>query len=208
MAEVRGVSERGQPPRQRIIAATRVVIERTGLDGVTVRAIAQLADVNIAAVNYYFGSKDALIAEVLQLHMQERFSDPLARLVELLGAGELKPATALQQFLAHFLREVAFYPRTTEAFLHDALVRQEYGGVAFPAIHEFLRGLHELTRDWLAEGDDLDQRITVAQLWSVILFMGVLPQSMDPFVGESLATDECIEKYSARLVLQFFPRAP
>lgn len=57
-------------PRGRIIAAAQSVFIEQGFDLATVREITLRADVNVAAVNYYFGSKDELISEVLNLMME------------------------------------------------------------------------------------------------------------------------------------------
>jgi AcrR family transcriptional regulator len=184
------------------------VLERDGVDGLTVRAIAREAGANVAAVNYHYGSKEALVEQMQLAQMQAGFVDPLARLDMLLAMPGLRQAEALQQFLAGFIRDMARYPRTTEAYLHDALVRQEYDGVALRALNTFLEQFLERVRDMLLEGDDTAQRISLAQLWSAVLFLGVLPKAMEPFVRDSLVSDERVEQYAWRLVAQFFPRAP
>ncbi|MDP3130467.1 MAG: TetR/AcrR family transcriptional regulator, partial [Bacillota bacterium] len=53
-------------PEERIKRATLVCIEENGLDGTTVRVIAAKADLNPAAVNYYYRSKERLIEEALR----------------------------------------------------------------------------------------------------------------------------------------------
>ncbi len=57
-------------PRERIINAARDVFIEQGFDLATVREITLRADVNVAAINYYFGSKDELISEVLNIMME------------------------------------------------------------------------------------------------------------------------------------------
>lgn len=47
--------------KQKIILATMNIIAEEGLEKTTVRKIASRAGVNIAAVNYHFGGKDAVI---------------------------------------------------------------------------------------------------------------------------------------------------
>jgi len=53
-------------PEQRIKFAALGCIEELGLEGTTVRAIAAKAELNPAAVNYYFRSKDRLVEEALR----------------------------------------------------------------------------------------------------------------------------------------------
>lgn len=57
-------------PRERIISAARDVFIEQGFDLATVREITLRANVNVAAINYYFGSKDELISEVLNIMME------------------------------------------------------------------------------------------------------------------------------------------
>ena len=56
----------------KIIEAAIACIEKYGYGETTVRKIAAQADVNVAAVNYYFGSKDELINRALEISLQKR----------------------------------------------------------------------------------------------------------------------------------------
>jgi AcrR family transcriptional regulator len=52
--------------RKLILAAARDLFARRGVDGVSVRQIAAAAGVNHALVHRYFGSKDDIVAEILE----------------------------------------------------------------------------------------------------------------------------------------------
>lgn len=54
------------PPRDRILRAAVEMFSKYGFDGATLRQITDLAGVNVAAVNYYFSSKDELMRLVLE----------------------------------------------------------------------------------------------------------------------------------------------
>lgn len=56
-------SSAGLTTKQRIVQATMNIIAEEGLPNTTVRKIASRAGVNVAAVNYHFGGKDAVINE-------------------------------------------------------------------------------------------------------------------------------------------------
>lgn len=195
------------PPRERMVYAAMVCLERTGLDGLTVRAISAEAGVNVAAVNYYFGGKDALIAEVRARQLATGFLEPLGELDTLLAMPDLSRREALQQFFEGFVRDMAQYPRTVESHLHEGLVRQDYSGPAFAALTTFLDGFLARTRGLLAPGTEAEQRMSVAQVWSAVLFLGLLPGATAPFLGGSAVDDAAVATYSARIVEQFFPRA-
>jgi AcrR family transcriptional regulator len=201
------INLRELPPRERIVYAAMACLERTGLQGLTVRAIAAEAGVNVAAVNYYFGGKDALLAEMRARQLATGFLEPLAELDMLLAIPDMPRREALRQFFHGFIQDMCRYPRTVEAHLHDGLVRQDYSGPAFSGLTAFMEGILECTRDMLAPGSEVELRTSVAQLWSAILFLGILPGATSSFLGGSAVDDAALELYAARLVEHFFPRA-
>jgi len=54
-----------QERKEHILEAAAGVVNRDGYEGATTRTIAEAAGVNIAMLNYYFGSKEALLSELL-----------------------------------------------------------------------------------------------------------------------------------------------
>jgi AcrR family transcriptional regulator len=52
--------------RKRVIEAAEKLFAMRGIEGVSVRDITQAAEVNLAAINYHFGTKYGLAAEVLK----------------------------------------------------------------------------------------------------------------------------------------------
>jgi TetR/AcrR family transcriptional regulator, regulator of cefoperazone and chloramphenicol sensitivity len=52
--------------RERLLQAAGEVFARSGFRDATVREICQLADANVAAVNYHFGNKEGLYSSVLK----------------------------------------------------------------------------------------------------------------------------------------------
>lgn len=66
-ARPRGPRSDGGRAREQILAAARRQFSRHGYDGATMRAIAADAEVDVALVSYYFGSKGDLFVATLQL---------------------------------------------------------------------------------------------------------------------------------------------
>jgi AcrR family transcriptional regulator len=52
--------------RRRVLAAAEQLFAERGIEGVSIRDITQAADVNLAAINYHFGTKQGLAAEVFK----------------------------------------------------------------------------------------------------------------------------------------------
>jgi AcrR family transcriptional regulator len=80
-------------PSGSILAATRELFAEAGFTGVTVRAIARHAGVNLAMINYYFGSKDRLMDAVLTQELQHLLHDVVTG---------LDNAAAAEQVLTEF----------------------------------------------------------------------------------------------------------
>lgn len=80
---------------ERILNAAEKLFAENGFRGTTLRQITQRARVNIAAVNYHFGSKEALYVEVVQRRIRPINSARLARLEDAVAkAGDQPPALA------------------------------------------------------------------------------------------------------------------
>jgi AcrR family transcriptional regulator len=82
--------------KDRILAAAEELFAQHGFAGTTLRQVTGRADVNIAAVNYHFGSKENLVNEVFRRRMDEMTRQRLARLKTAVREhpGELDPVLA------------------------------------------------------------------------------------------------------------------
>jgi AcrR family transcriptional regulator len=66
--------------KDRILGAAEELFAQHGFAGTSLRQVTSRADVNIAAVNYHFGSKENLVNEVFRRRMDEMSAQRLARL--------------------------------------------------------------------------------------------------------------------------------
>lgn len=57
--------------KERILTAAEELFARHGFDGASLRQLTAAAGVNLAAVNYHFGSKDRLIEEVFRRRLDQ-----------------------------------------------------------------------------------------------------------------------------------------
>ncbi len=55
--------------KERILSAAEQLFAESGFSGTSLRQLTKMADVNLAAVNYHFGSKENLIQEVFRRHL-------------------------------------------------------------------------------------------------------------------------------------------
>ncbi|MFH1605650.1 MAG: TetR family transcriptional regulator [Pseudomonadota bacterium] len=96
--------------RMRILDAAETLFTEQGFEATTLRQITGAAEVNLAAVNYHFGSKEALIREIFSRRLtwlnQERLKE-LDRLEAEAGDRPLKPSRILEAFFGVALKMAA-----------------------------------------------------------------------------------------------------
>ena len=82
--------------KDRILGAAEELFAQFGFSGTSLRQVTSRADVNIAAVNYHFGSKENLVNEVFRRRMDEMSRRRLAALeaAQAAAPGELEPVLA------------------------------------------------------------------------------------------------------------------
>ncbi len=82
--------------KDRILGAAEELFAQHGFAGTSLRQVTSRADVNIAAVNYHFGSKENLVNEVFRRRMDEMSAQRMNRLKQALERypGELEPILA------------------------------------------------------------------------------------------------------------------
>ena len=89
--------------RQRILDTAEVCFAKNGFDGCSLREITSLADVNLGAVNYHFGSKVELFTEVLRRRV-EPMNRRRLELLDLAIARHDPEPPPLEEILYAFLR--------------------------------------------------------------------------------------------------------
>src|SRR5665213_146174 len=71
--------------KERILGAAEVLFAQRGFDGASLRQLTTAAGVNLAAVNYHFGSKDKLVEEVFRRRLDALNASRLAALDKVAG---------------------------------------------------------------------------------------------------------------------------
>lgn len=94
-------------------AAEQVLLEH-GLAGLSVRRITAVANANVAAVNYTFGSKDRLLEALMLRVLEPANSERTRRLEELVRAGGYTIEDLLRAFLEPLIHA---NPRTAALFI-------------------------------------------------------------------------------------------
>src|SRR6201996_9594014 len=87
------------PTKERILGAAEELFARHGFEGASLRQLTAAAGVNLAAVNYHFGSKDRLIEEVFRRRLDQLNGSRMAALKAIAGA----PQTTIEDVLGAYI---------------------------------------------------------------------------------------------------------
>lgn len=89
--------------KKRMLEVASALLAKHGFDGVSVRDVTHAAKVNVAAVNYHFGSRDGLMARVMEEALRYFNEERMARLegLEKRFAGKSAP---LEEVLEAWLK--------------------------------------------------------------------------------------------------------
>lgn len=107
--------------RDKILKTTLSIIGEEGFQNITVRKIAAKAGVNIAAVNYYFGSKDNAINEALKY-----LGDKVMSSFKLLDDNELPPEERIRRFLRNYVESILEHPYVYKNFINQSMNYYEF----------------------------------------------------------------------------------
>ena len=165
--------------KERILSAAEELFARHGFQGASLRQVTAAANVNLAAVNYHFGSKDNLVNEVFRRRLdeltrtrlealEEARKDPRPTLEAILEAF-VTPALNLASdrlggsaFMRVLARAYAEHDQSLRRFLSD-----NYGHV----LKRFAQAIHEVM-------PDLDKE---AMYWRLDFIAGALTYAMSEF---------------------------
>src|ERR1700752_3193677 len=102
MARQAKVTRVSKATREKIIRAAARAFALSGYGGASIRTIVAVADVNQAAINYHFGSKEGLYRAVLQTALHALMEDDGAQP----GLARLSREAALRRFVRQKLRPI------------------------------------------------------------------------------------------------------
>ena len=162
--------------KARILFATIECLEQHGVAGTTVRRIAETGGVNLASVNYHFGSKAALLQAAFARSLQDALPSALVDLTACIAHLHGNIELGTRDFFRAYLPKVLGYPRIAVAHLHDALLEQDYSGPAVKAIREFVDKFYHLVAPAMLQQSEAEQRTAVLHVWATIYSLALLPR--------------------------------
>jgi AcrR family transcriptional regulator len=127
----------GERARMRILDTAEALFAEAGAPAVTLRSIAAAAGVNVAAVNYYFGSKEKLFEEMFVRRIVPLNEERLARLAACTEAAGGSPN--LEDVVTAFVMPALQLTDQANANARAIVVQYSLGRVlALPEVNELL----------------------------------------------------------------------
>lgn len=182
--------------KEKIIEAALEIIASEGFQKVTIRKIATMAGVNIAAINYHFGSKEKVLNEALEHVMIQ-----MKIIFNYLKNEEHSPEVRLETFIQKYSKTLFTYPDPVKNLIHQSIHEhsvsnsfQEY--LKFEGIELIKNTIHQLRPE---ENDSILYMLTI-QLLSSLAFPVLLGNRVIDIFGIELNQTDNQRAYTKLLV--------
>lgn len=160
--------------REHIIDRTIYLMGTLGTTDVSVRAIAREAGVNVAAVNYYFTSKEQMLEQ-----MSDRFLKGFSEVMQLLETPGLPPEERLRQWAAEVMKYLAEYPGVLSLMERQIAAEplDRFGLALRGAVQQATRQMKATLREMVGETDE--QRLAFKLTLLISALAGPFPRQLD-----------------------------
>jgi AcrR family transcriptional regulator len=194
------MSERATGVEDKIVLAAIDCIEKYGITGTTTRAIAQMAGVNSAAINYYFRSKDVLIRRCMETTLRNAFD-----LSDVPSMPGLSARERLVAILVELIEGGCNYPGITRAHFYALLAEGQTDTLLEDRINRFVSDLAEdlRGRDGSLPGRALE--LALVQIVSAMIPAILAPRLFARLHGVDFNDADTRQTYVRHLVSRLMP---
>ncbi|GAF78601.1 unnamed protein product [marine sediment metagenome] len=184
--------------KEKILQTTLKIISTEGVKGITIRKIAKISGVNVAAINYHFKSKENLINKTLKLFgkkMETTFTE--------LDTLPLSPKEKLKHFLISFSDSQIRYP----GFMQSQIERISHGKEMTPKAVENMKSgrkvLLKLLKAITKEESEEKLSMILFQLMSGIMFPIFYGKYVEEIYGFNFLDDKTRERFIMLAIEKF-----
>ncbi len=185
--------------KEKIVRVAMDIIAKEGFQKITVRKIAAKAGVNIAAVNYHFGSKDAVINEALR-----QVTDELKNTFQHLNTINEDAETKLTIFINDYSKLMLDYPDIIRNMISQAIYNKpldqhaEYMGFLHTQGIDLIK---QTIRQIRPELDDHCLSLKTLHLMSSLSYHILLGEQISLLMGLDLYDEETFQMHT-RILLE------
>ena len=189
------MNEKPSSVEEKIIYATIDCIEKYGISGATNRRISEAAEVNLAAINYYFRSKDNLMHRVMEITLQNAFD--LSSMPSMPG---MAASERCIEIFTDLIQGGIRYPGITRAHFYNLLAEGKYDVLLVNRINQFVDDLAVdlLERGCLLPADAL--KVVLVQICSAVMMAVLAPRLFEPHTQINLFDPANCREYVSHLV--------
>lgn len=185
--------------KNRIIDATVECIGKYGLESITNRLIAKEANVNSAAISYYFGSKEDLISEAVKRSLDSYLSEFLS----MEQNEETNPKLVLQNFMREVLKDSIAKPHFLKSYLYDPILHNDYSGIFIEKFNAFLNSFSKKSNLEGLGKTEAEIKMSIVQIVSSLLFISLLPDFYHNFIGDDFTSSKFQDDYIQSLMNRY-----
>lgn len=182
--------------KEAILITTMAMLREMPMQQVTIREIAKRAQVNIAAISYYFSTKEALFSEALDNIIQTSLAEWVSQHLDLNRPSEAD----LSRFLIMLHQACVDQPDFAKTRVYSSLTSQTLNGANL-TIYTLLFTLLKNLYPSLSESPC---RLRTSLLFSSLVALSCSPQEMSTFTGMTLTEQESLEQYVQQLIELIF----
>lgn len=152
--------------KEKILDRTLYLIGKNGTTNVSVREIAQASDVNIAAINYHFQSKELMLAQ-----MEELFIDNFRQVYDILDDDSMTDIQRLSKWMDEIMAYTLHYPGIMIVIREKMLdINSEMGQYLRVAIYEKSEKVKKLIRNISPIADSTEVGFTETIIISSLVY--------------------------------------
>ena len=184
--------------KQKIVFATIECIEKEGINAVTIRSIGREADVNSAAINYYFGSKEKLIEEAFD-HIQKDFMMDFTEIIN----NDKDLRTTVEELLVYMLQGIVKYPNISKAIFYEPFINNKYDSIFITKLNALCQELCNKINRQHRSSEEEKNKIAIIQLIASSLFLAIFPSIFNGFLSIDLRNEQVLKDYVKKLADTF-----
>lgn len=179
--------------KEPILDVAEKLFSELGYEGASTRVIAKEANVNMAMLNYYFGSKDGLYKAVLERRLGS-FRQTLIDLNEANISSWEKLHRCIDLYIDRVMDNNCFH-----RLMHHQLSLHQRSDISEYVIESLLKNVHEVKRT-IQEGIDngtfrkVDVEFTVASIFGTKFYLVNSSQIASKLIGKDLEDPKVLEE--------------
>ncbi|MEA2104239.1 MAG: TetR/AcrR family transcriptional regulator, partial [Candidatus Cloacimonadota bacterium] len=181
--------------KEKLVFAMITCIEKYGLKNITTRKIAAEARINVAAINYHFGSKDNLLNIALEQTLNEAFVNNVEE-----HFTDKATYKAFLEFFEETFTGIINYPNITNAHLDNhSSPKKDQNNIA-NKFNNFLTDLLVKGNKNLKAQSEIEKKMSVVQILSAIIFPSLKPHLFESFLEMDFKNPQNVQMYINNLL--------